>query len=203
MGWVTHQGIAQGWFRRSAKGSRKQSPWEGKKLGCSLQKPGHPSSASSRSWGLEGGKGNSWAPCYRSVLFPAKRHGASSSKEINTPTGRPTKTSHLEYSITNAGPGHWEVENPLYERSLDLKGRGWTPSYTHQLNCASNPMFVYQETTSTSVLFLWSISLFVWVRFLFETFHECICTTIKFVILKIHSEAKHRTKQNSEHENIL
>lgn len=152
LGWVTHQGIAQGWFRRSAKGSRKQSPWEGKKLGCSLQTPGHPSSASSCSWGLKGGKGNSWAPCYRSVLFPAKRHGASSSKEINTPTGRPTKTSHLEYSITNAGPGHWEVENPLYERSLDLKGRGWTPSYTHQPNRAVNPMFVYQETTSTSVL---------------------------------------------------
>lgn len=29
LGWVTHQGIAQGWFRWSAKGSRKQNPWEG------------------------------------------------------------------------------------------------------------------------------------------------------------------------------
>lgn len=61
LGWVKYQGIAQGWFPWSAKGSRKQNPWEGggkSKTGLltpkeALKQPGHPSSESSCSWCLE------------------------------------------------------------------------------------------------------------------------------------------------------
>lgn len=143
--------IAQGWFRWSAKGSRKQNPWEGNWAAHSrrgLKQPGHPSSASSCSGigsceGLMGGKGSSWALCYGSVLFQAKHHWG-----LRIQTGQETSKDFkcntwvlLQLLWSGKLSNH-------YVNWLILKGVTWneanlTSSYAYQINSNMNPNVPY------------------------------------------------------------
>ena len=107
LGWVTHEGTAQGWLHWSAKGSRKQKSWEGNWAAHSGRGSGAAWPPRSSKFMLVGPRshegrweGRGAAGLLATVCAPPSRDlQTSESKQVSTPPGRPAKTVNPENSI--------------------------------------------------------------------------------------------------------